>query len=369
MKRHLSLLVLVIMLAALAMTDRARVPQAVSAGGKPDALRLQLKWVTQAQFAGYYMAKARGFYAEENLDVTILTGSAEVEPEKIVAGGGAEFGITWIPSLLVSRETGLDLVNIAQVFQRSASLELTWKDAGISSIGQLRGKRVGVWCCGNQYELFAALHKHGIDPENATDVTIVEQPFDMDLFLSRSVDAAAATTYNELAQVLESTNPHTGQLYTLDDLNVLSLEEAGTGMLQDGVFARASWLREPKNRAIAVRFLRASFRGWIACREEPEACVQTVVAQGTLLGAGHQRWMMNEVNALIWPSVGGIGTVNCDTYQRTVEIARQFDMIQRRPDAAAVRTDLAREALRGLGEDTRGVGWRRPTVQVTAGGR
>ena len=114
--------------------------------------------------------------------------------------------------------------------------ELTWKSSGINTIEKMKGKKVGVWCCGNQPELFAALTKNGIDPNNPKDVTIVNQPFDMNAFLSKQIDAAAAMTYNELAQVLETKNPKTGKLYTLNDLNVFKMADAGTGMLEDNLF-------------------------------------------------------------------------------------------------------------------------------------
>ena len=374
--RHIGLLGLLLVLVVLAAMgtapSRAAPVAESSAGGQRDRVRLQLKWVTQAQFAGFYAAQAQGFYAGERLDVEILPGGPDFFPEEVVAAGRAEFGINWVPSLLASRERGLNLVNIAQLFQRSATTEITWRDSGITSIAQLRGKRVAVWCCGNQYELFAALHKFGIDPDNPGDVTIVDQPFDMDLFLQRQVDAAAATTYNELAQVLETVNPATGRLYTLEDLNVLSMEEAGTGMLQDGIFVHGDWIADARNQDIAVRFLRASFRGWIYCRDHPEACVQTTLANGTALGQGHQRWMMNEVNALIWPSPLGIGLMDPEAFARTVNIALQFQVIARPVVASShvpVRTDLARAALEGIPEDSRGLGWRKATVEVTPGGR
>jgi len=372
LRRTQAMRVAVLVLATLATgatTGSAAMLQAKAARTDHDAVRVQLKWVTQAQFAGYYIAQEKGFYSDERLDVTLLPGGPDLAPEDVVAAGGAEFGVTWLPGLLAARDRGLDLTNIAQVFQRSATTELTWKDSGITSIDELRGRRVAVWCCGNQYELFAALRKYDIDPDNPADIEIVDQPFDMELFLDRRVDAAAATTYNELAQVLEAVNPATGRLYTLDDLNVLSLEEAGTGMLADGIVVRAPWIADPAHQQIAVRFLRAAFRGWIYCRDHPEECVQATLARGTALGAGHQRWMMNEVNALIWPSPAGIGVMRPDAYDRTAGIALQFDVITRPPDGAAVRTDLALEALAGVTGDTRGIAWQKPSVAITPGGR
>src|SRR5688500_14385704 len=150
---------------------------APAASGTPDKVTLQLKWVTQAQFAGYYAALDQGYYEEEGLDVTIKPGGPDITPEQVVASGGADFGINWMPSLLATRDKGGNLVNVAQVFARSAMLELAWKDSGIADISDLRGKKVGVWCCGNEFELLAALNKSGINPKDKSDVTMVNQPF------------------------------------------------------------------------------------------------------------------------------------------------------------------------------------------------
>src|SRR2546430_11887316 len=190
---------------------------------------LQLKWVTQAQFAGYYAAVQEGYYKNAGLDVTIKIGGPSITPETVVVGKQADFGLDWLPNLFATREKGSNLVSIAQVFARTGMTELTWKDSGIDTIAKMRGKKVGVWCCGNQPELFAALNKNGIDPHNASDVTIVNQPFNMDLFLQRQVDAAAAMTYNELAQGLETTNPKTGKLYQPSDLKGFKMAGSAVG--------------------------------------------------------------------------------------------------------------------------------------------
>ena len=179
--------------------------------------------------------------------------------------------------------------------------EVTWKDSNITDVAGMKGKKVGVWCCGNENELYAALVKNDMDPKNKDDVTIVNQPFDMNLFLNKDVDAAAAMTYNELAQVLETENPDTGELYTLDDLNVISMEDAGTAMLEDGIFTQGEWIADEANQDIAKRFLKASFKGWAFCRDNQDECLQHVLDSGPTLGEGHQRWQLNEINALIWP--------------------------------------------------------------------
>ena len=223
--------------------------------------------MTQAQFAGYYAALAKGYYKQAGLDVKIKVGGPSITPETVVAGKQADFGLDWLPSLLATREKGSNLVSIAQVFARSGMTELTWKSSGINTIAKMRGKKVGVWCCGNQPELFAALQKNGIDPNNQSDVTIVNQPFSMDLFLQNQVDAAAAMTYNELAQVLETKNPKTGKLYTLKDLNVFKMSMSARGCSRTTSSSAGDWIKDAANQATAVKFLTASFKGWIFCRD------------------------------------------------------------------------------------------------------
>jgi NitT/TauT family transport system substrate-binding protein len=333
-----------------------------------DQVTLQLKWVTQAQFAGYYAALEQGFYEDEGLDVTLKPGGPNITPEQVVASGGAEFGIDWMPSLLATRDKGGDLVNIAQVFARSAMLELTWKDSGITDIAGMKGKKVGVWCCGNEFELLAALNKNGINPKDKSDVTMVNQPFSMDLLIQRQVDAAAAMTYNELAQVLAQKNSDTGKQYTLDDLNVISMEAAGTAMLEDGIFVRNDWIEDGDNQDIAKRFLKASFRGWIYCRDNPDPCLQTVLDNGPTLGENHQRWMLNEINALIWPNDNGIGMIDEADFKRTADISLQQKVIAKAASSDAYRTDLAEDALGEIDEDTKGTDWQKEQLEVAPAG-
>ena len=338
-------------------------------GGAKKKVTLQLKWVTQAQFAGYYAAKAKGYYDEEGLDVNIKVGGPSITPEQVVLGKQAEFGLDWLPSLLAARDQGQDLVNIAQVFGKSGMTELTWKDSGITTIPQMRGKKVGVWCCGNENELYAALNKNGMNPKS--DVTIVNQPFNMDLFLKNQVDAAAAMTYNELAQVLETKNPKTGQLYKPSDLNIISMESVGTGMLEDGVFVRGDWISNKDNQETAKKFLAASFKGWIYCRDHVNECTQIVLKNGPTLGKGHQTWQMNEINALTWPAPNGIGVMDKAAFDRTAKIAQDFKVIKKAPSPDAYRTDLAQDAVDEIsaeGVDVNGNDYKKVTVKVTPKG-
>jgi NitT/TauT family transport system substrate-binding protein len=346
---------------------------ACSSAASPSAslthVRVQLQWAPQAQFAGYFAAKEKGFYADEGLDVEIVPGGPDVIPQQVgSAADGPEFTISWVPKVLEAREASQpsDLVDIAQVFQRSGTLSVSWKDSNITSPADFAGKKVGVWDFGNEFEVTAAAKAVGL--EEGTDYTKVIQPFDMTLLLSREIDVAEAMIYNEYAQVLEATNPDTGELYQPGDLNVINYNDVHTAMLQDALFARASWLAEAGNEETAVKFLRATFRGWIYCRENAAECVTMVLAAGSTLGAGHQTWQLNEINALIWPSPDGIGQMDKGLWDQTVQIALDSGIIKAAPPAEAYRTDLAKSALEGISEDTKGADFQKGTVEVTPKG-
>jgi NitT/TauT family transport system substrate-binding protein len=275
----------------------------------------------QAQFGGYYAAKDQGIYADYCLDVEILEGGVDIVPQQQLADGAADFAIAWVPKALQSREAGADIVNIAQIFQRSGTLQVSFVDAGITSPEDFAGKKIGNWGFGNEYEVFAAITQAGLDP--ATDVQLVQQQFDMVALLEGDIDAAEAMTYNEYAQVLEAVNPETGELYQPEDFNVISYEDVGVGMLQDAIWANAAKLgSDDAYRDIAVRFVAASIEGWAYCRDNPESCRDIIVASGSQLGNSHQLWQMNEVNKLIWPAANGIGYIDQAAWDRTVDIAQ-----------------------------------------------
>jgi len=299
-----------------------------------DPVRLQLKWLTQAQFAGYYAARAKGFYAAENLAVTIQPGGPSIVPEQVVAAGGAEFGIDWLPSLLAVRDRGIALVNVAQVFAHSGMREIAFKSSGIRSAADLRGRKVAVWFAGNEFELLATLQKYGIDRRR--DVTLVPQPSDMRLLLDKKVDAAAAMTYNEYYQVLDAgIKP--------DDLIVIDFNAEGTAMLQDGIFAANEWLREPKNKNIAARFVRASLRGWDFCRQSARECVDVVLHEGPALDREHQTRMLAEVTKLIWGPPArrtAVGKMDPEAFKRTADIALRFGLITKPVDSGAYTDEI-----------------------------
>lgn len=342
-----------------------------SAGtGELVPIRLQLQWFPQAQFAGYYAALAQGYYADEGFDVTILPGAVEIVPATVVAGGQAEFGISWVPRMLAPRESGADGVVIAQVFQRSPTLQVSFKDKGITTPEDLAGKKVGAWGFGNEAELYAGLRKAGLDPADPNSVEIVAQQFDMVAFGAGEIDAAQAMIYNEYAQVLETVNPATGELYQPEDLNVISWEDYGTSMLQDAIFASEAWLAKDGNEDVAVKFLKASFKGWIFCRDNPEECVDIVLKSDAALPKGHQTWQLNEVSGIIWPSPNGIGITDAAAFDRTVQVALDGQILTKPVEGTPWRNDLAEAALAELSDmDTTGTSWVKSEVTLTEGGK
>jgi len=361
---------LVAAVAALAALSVASIATAGSASPQLTKVTLQSKWVVQGQFAGYYAAQAKGFYKQAGLDVTIKVGGPDIIPEQVVEGKQAEFGIDWLPSLLAQRDTGQDLVNIAQVYARSGTTEVTWKDSGISTFPKMRGKKFGVWIFGNEFEQRAALVKYGMNPDK--DVQLVKQDFTVTPFLKREVDATSAMTYNELAQILESKNSKTGKQVKLSDLNVFKYNDLGTGMLQDGVFVRGDWIKDTKNQATAVKFLTASFKGWAYCRDHYLECTNIVVSQGTALPKGHQQWQVNEVNELIWPNKSGIGVMDPAAFKQTANIAYKYKVIKKPATSAAYRSDLAKKAVAALkkqGIDVYGKGFKKAKVTLKLGGK
>ena len=271
---------------------------------------------------------------------------------------------SWVPKALASREAGANIVNIAQVFQRSGTLQVSFKDAGITTPADFAGKKIGNWGFGNEYEVFAALTEAGLDP--AADVELVQQQFDMAALLAGDIDAAEAMTYNEYAQVLEAINPDTGELYTADDFNVVSYEEVGVGMLQDAIWADGEKLEsDAAYRETAVKFVTGSLEGWAYCRDNAQECADIVVSKGSKLGASHQLWQMNEINKLIWPAPDGAGVIDQAAWDRTATIALETKNLEgstvltAAPDAEAFTNDIVTEALALLeakGVDTTGDG-------------
>jgi NitT/TauT family transport system substrate-binding protein len=324
-------------------------------GGELDQVKLQLQWFTQGQFAGFFAASELGFYEDEGIDLEILEGAVDIVPQTVLAQGEADFAIAWVPKALASREQGADITNVAQIFQRSGTLQVAFADTGIDTAAELQGKRVGNWGFGNEFELFAGITEAGLDP--GADLTLVQQQFDMVALLNEEIDAAQAMTYNEYAQVLEAENPETGELYTPDDFTVIDWNDEGTAMLQDAVWASTDRLGDADYQDLTVRFLTATFRGWAHCRDNAEECRDIVVDAGSQLGNSHQLWQINEVNKLIWPSPDGIGVMDPDAWDQTVAVATSArnaegaTVLTEAPSDDAYTTEYAERALNVLRDE------------------
>ena len=349
---------LLAVLAALAMIASA----CGSGDDELTPIKVQLQWFAQAQFAGYYAAVDQGFYADEGLDVEILQGAVEIVPQQVVASGAAEFGLAWVPKALVSNEADAGLVNVGQVFQRSGTLMVSWADTGIATPADWEGKIIGNWGFGNEFELTAAIAKFGVNVGE-----LASQNFDMEALLNRDIDAAEAMIYNEYAQVLEAINPATGELYQPSDLNVIDFNDPAiaTAMLQDSIWVTEAYAAD--NGDTIEAFLRATFRGWIYCRDNPDSCVEIVLTEGSTLGRSHQTWQMNEINGLIWPSAGGIGVMDQALWDQTISVATSQNVISADPGSGAFRTDFAQNAVDALnddGLDTVGADWTRVEVEL-----
>jgi NitT/TauT family transport system substrate-binding protein len=339
-------------------------------------VKLQLQWFTQAQFAGYFAAVEKGYYKAAGLDVQIVEGGVDIVPQKVLADGQVDFALAWVPKALASREAGANIVNVGQVFQKSGTLQVSFKEKNITKGADFKGKKVGNWGFGNEYEVFAAMTKAGLDP--AKDVTNVQQQFDMKALLAGEIDAAEAMTYNEYAQVLEAKNPKTGQLYTAADLNVVDYNTEGVAMLQDAIWANGAKLASDKAyQDTTTKFLRASFEGWIFCRDNAQACADIVVAKGSKLGKSHQQWQMNEINKLIWPSAKGIGVLDTAAWDQTIKIAQTTKNLEgktvltKAPDAKAQDMSYAQKAVDELNKDkleTTGSAFKPVTVTLLEGG-
>lgn len=287
---------------------------AAMAGGAQaaDDVTLQLKWVTQAQFAGYYVAQAQGFYGEEGLNVTILPGGPDVAPTQVIAGGGADVVIDWMPSALAAREKGLPLVNIAQPFKSSGMMLTCRKDSGVATSADFAGKTLGVWFGGNEYPFLNWMNKLGLKTDGSDGgVTVLKQGFNVDPLLQQQAACVSTMTYNEYWQVIDAG-------LTPDDLVVFKYEDEGVATLEDGLYVMEEKLADPAFEDKMVRFVRASMKGWKWAEEHPDDAAM-IVLDNDATGAqteAHQKRMMGEIAKL---TAGSNGALDEADYQRTVD--------------------------------------------------
>ncbi len=277
-----------------------------------DKVALQLKWVTQAQFAGYYVAAEKGFYADENLEVEIKPGGPDIAPAQVIAGGGADVVLDWMPSALASREKGLALVNIAQPFKSSGMMLTCRKDSGITSPEDFKGKTLGVWFFGNEYPFLSWMSKLGIPTDGSEGgVTVLKQGFNVDPILNKQADCVSTMTYNEYWQIIDAG-------LSADDLVVFKYEDQGVATLEDGIYVLEENLKDEAFKDKMVRFVRASMKGWKYAEENPDEAAE-IVLDNDASGAQtekHQKRMMGEIAKL---TAGSNGALDAADYQRTVD--------------------------------------------------
>ena len=280
-----------------------------------DSFALQLKWVTQSQFAGYYVALEKGFYEEEGLDMDVKPGGPDIAPPQILAGGGADVIVEWMPAALAAREGGLPLVNVAQIFDRSGMMLSCLKSSGIGSPGDFSGKTLGVWFFGNEYPFLSWMSRLGLSTEGGSGgVTVLKQGFNVDPILQGQADCISTMTYNEYWQIIDAG-------VSADDLNVFKYEEQGVATLEDGLYVHEERLKDAEFRDKLTRFLRASLKGWEWARNNPREAA-LIVLEHDETGAQtekHQVRMMGEIAKLLGPAEA-LGRLDPADYERTVEV-------------------------------------------------
>ena len=298
-----------------------------------DKVTIQLKWVTQAQFAGYYVAQDKGYYSADGLDVTIKPGGPDIATPQVIAGGGADVIVDWMPSALASREKGVALVNIAQIFKQSGMMLTCRKDSGIKSPADFRGKTLGVWFYGNEYPFLSWMSQLGIPTKGGSNgVTVLKQGFNVDPILQKQAECVSTMTYNEYWQVVDAG-------LSPSELVVYKYEDQGVATLEDGLYVLEKNLRNKAFVDKMARFLRASIKGWKYAADHPDEAAD-IVLENDDTGAQtekHQRRMMREINKLVGNQPQGIGYLIPADYNRTVKILMASDstpVITKKPKGA-----------------------------------
>tara|TARA_R110000751_G_scaffold140728_1_gene244420 strand:+ start:819 stop:1790 length:972 start_codon:yes stop_codon:yes gene_type:complete len=297
---------------------------AASQASAADEIVLQLKWVAQSQFAGYYVAKDKGFYEEEDLDVEIKAGGPDIAPEQVIAGGGADVIVAWMGGALVAREKGVPLVNIAQPYQKSGLQLICPKDGPIKSEADFKGHTLGVWFFGNEYPFFAWMNKLGLSTEGGADgVTVLKQSFDVQPLVQKQADCISVMTYNEYWQAIDAG-------FKPEDLTVFNYSEMGNDLLEDGLYVLEDKLADPAFKESMVKFVRASMKGWEYAIANPEEAAEIVMDNGGQ-DENHQVRMMGEVAKLIGDATGKLDTA---VYERTTNALLDQKIITTEPEGA-----------------------------------
>jgi NitT/TauT family transport system substrate-binding protein len=306
-----------------------------------DKVTLQLKWVTQAQFAGYYVAKDKGFYEEEGLDVEIKPGGPDISPTQVLAGGGADVIVDWMPSALATREKGLPVVNIAQPFKSSGMMLTCLKESGVTKPDDFKGKTLGVWFFGNEYPFLSWMSKLGLSTQGGADgVTVLKQGFNVDPLIQKQAACISTMTYNEYWQVIDAgIKP--------EDLVTFKYEDEGVATLEDGLYVLEDKLKDAAFKDRMVKFVRASMKGWKYAEQNPDEAAG-IVLENDASGAQtetHQKRMMGVVAKL---TAGSNGALDEADYKRTVAtlLGGGSDPVISKEPTGAFTMDITNEALK-----------------------
>ncbi|MBB5572676.1 MULTISPECIES: ABC transporter substrate-binding protein [Rhizobium] len=306
----------------VALMASAMALAAAQAAQAADKVTLQLKWVAQGQFGGYFVAKDKGFYKEEGLDVDIKPGGPDIAPEQVIAGGGADVIVDWMGGALVAREKGVPLINIAQPYDKSGLELICPKDGPVKTEADFKGHTLGVWFFGNEYPFFAWMHKIGLKTDGGKDgVTVLKQSFDVQPLVQKQADCISVMTYNEYWQAIDAG-------FKPEDLIVFNYSKLGNDLLEDGLYVNETKLKDAKFKANMVKFVRASMKGWKYAVEHPDEAAEIVMDNGGQ-DENHQKRMMGEVAKLI-----GTGKLDGKLYDRTVAALLDQKIINKKPTGA-----------------------------------
>ena len=297
-----------------------------------DKVTVQLKWLPQAQFAGYYVAQSKGYYKEAGLDVTIKPGGPDISPVQVIAGNGADVVVNWMPDALAAREAGVPLVNIAQVFNQSGLMLTCKKASGVSSPKDFKGKTLGVWYGGNEYPFLNWMAKLGLKTD--TDIKILKQGFNVDPLLQNQAACISTMIYNEYWQVVDAGVKES-------DLVTFFYEKEGVASLEDGLYVMEAKLKDPAFVARMGKFLKATFKGWNDAVKNPEEAAKAVLAADTSGGSDlkvQKRQMENVAKLITNAGTAKIGYLEPAAFERTVKVllaAGSSPVIKKDPGKAA----------------------------------
>jgi NitT/TauT family transport system substrate-binding protein len=279
-----------------------------------DKVTVQLKWLPQAQFAGYYVAQAKGYYKDAGLDVTIKPGGPDISPVQVIAGNQADIVVNWMPDALAAREAGVPLVNVAQVFNQSGLMLTCKKSSGVTTPKDLKGKTLGVWYGGNEYPFLNWMAKLGYKPD--TDIKIMKQGFNVDPLLQNRAACISTMIYNEYWQVVDAGVKES-------DLVTFFYEKEGVASLEDGLYVMEAKLKDPAFVARMGKFVKATLKGWNEAVKDPAAAAKIVVAADTSGSASEKvqlRQMQNVAKLITNAGTAKVGYLEPAAYERTVKV-------------------------------------------------